>query len=171
MRKILLSLLTVAAMGTAFAQVPDLNPPKEIEELAWLKGNWAGSSKFSFGGMELEVSTKMSVSMDGQFLKSVSTNDYGMLQATETMLLGYDAAKNSYFAYAFTNMAPTPRKENGKMEGGSLVMVSDPWDIMGQATVSRGTMTKLSDTKLKFKLEFKAGDGWELASEMEMTKQ
>lgn len=171
MRKILLTLVAVAAMGAANAQVPDLNPPKELEALTWLKGTWSGSASMSFGGIDLEVTSKMTVSMDGQFVKVVSTNDYGMIQATETMFVGYDASKAAYISYAFTNMSPMPRRETGKFVGESFETVSDPWEIMGQAMVSKTTLTKVSESKLTFKLELKAGDAWEKATEMTMTKE
>lgn len=171
MKKLLLAVFAFALVGVASAQAPDTTPPKELGELSWLHGTWKGTGAFNFGGMEIEVATKMAVSMDGQFIKFVSTNDYGMIQATETMMLGWDAAKSMYVSYAFSNLSPMPRREAGKKEGDSFVMISDPWEIMGQAMVSRSTMTKMSDTKVKFMLEFKAGDAWEKASEMELTKE
>ncbi|MCC6402630.1 MAG: hypothetical protein IT207_01320 [Fimbriimonadaceae bacterium] len=171
MRKLLLSVLAIGLVGFASAQAPETTPPKELEELNWLLGKWKGTGSFSFGGMDLTVTSTMAVTWDGQFLKSVSTNDYGAFQSTETLFLGWDATKSQYFIYAFTNFSPMPRRETGTKQGDSVVMTSDPWDIMGQTMVSRGTMTKVDGSKIKFKLEFKAGDAWELAADMELKKE
>lgn len=166
-----LAFVSVLALCTAsFAQLPDLNPPAEVKKFDWLVGTWTGEAKFNFGGMELDVRTKMTVSYEGQFLRSVSLNDYGMIQATETMYLGWDAARGEYVSWSFSNMAPLPRIERGKLEGDKLVMVSDPWGIMGQDVVSRGTIAKISDSKASLMLEMKAGDSWEQATEIQMTK-
>jgi hypothetical protein len=171
MRRFLIAtILVVSTAGLAAAQAPDLQPPAEVSKLGWLAGKWSGSGGFSFGGMEMTVNIGMEVGFDGQFLKIVSKNDYGVLVATETMMLGYDAAKSRYTSWAFTNITPVPRIEHGTLEGDSLVMVSEPWPVMGQDTVSRSTMTKLGDTKVKFKLEFKAGESWEPVAELELTK-
>lgn len=164
------ALLAVSLSALACPQLPDLNPPPEVKALEWMVGTWKGKSEFSFGGMDMEVSTSMACSFEGQFLKTVSTNDYGMVQMTETMYTGWDAEKGEYVSWAFTNISPVPRVERGKMEGGVATFVSEPWGIMGQDMVSRTTVQKLSPDKLKFTLEFKAGDGWEKAADMELTK-
>jgi hypothetical protein len=163
-------LAAVALCATSFSQVPDLNPPAELKKLDWIVGGWSGQADFNFGGMEMSVKTKMTVSYDGQFLKSVVLNDYGMLQVTETMYLGWDGTKGEYVSWAFTNLSPLPRVERGKLDGDKLVMVSEPWGVMGQDMVSRATIAKTSDTKAMFTLELKAGEGWEKATDMEMTK-
>ena len=59
----------------------------------------------------------------------------------------------------------------GKLDGETLVMVSEPWEIMGQSISSRATMKKTSDTKARFVVEFKMGDAWEKATDMELTKE
>lgn len=170
MRRAFFTLLAVLAVVPAFAQVPDTEPPAELKKLDWLTGTWTGSGNMSMQGMEMSFSVKMTNSWDGQFAKSVSEMDYGVMKMTETLLMGWDAKKGQYFAAAYTNMAPMPRIEHGKLEGDSLVMVSEPWEVMGQAHVSRATMKKVDATTLEFTLEFKNGEAWETASKITLKK-
>lgn len=163
--------LALLACSLVKAQVPDMTPPSQITDLKWMEGTWTGKGTFSIGGTSMDVTASTTYSFEGQFLKGVSVSDFGVMKMEETMYTGWDAGKSGFVCYAFTNMAPSPRIERGKMEGGVMTMTSDPWEIMGSSTVSRATMTKVSDTKVKFKLEFKNGDNWDLVSDMEMTKK
>jgi hypothetical protein len=149
------------------AQVPSFDPPKEISDLKWMVGTWTGSGPFSMMGTSMDLKMTMTCSFEGQFLKSVTVNDFGQIKMDETAYMGWDDEKKEYFSYSFTNMAPTPRIERGKMDGGKFLMVSEPW----QGTVGRATMTKVSDSKVKFLLEFKNEDKWEKGCDMEMTKK
>ena len=171
MRRTLLTLMTAAAFLTAHAQVPNMEPPVAINELKWMSGTWEGKGSFSAQGMEMDYTVSMTCSIDGQFLKTYSVNDFGVMKMSETMYIGWEEAKKEYVGYAFTNMAPTPRIERGKLEGASWILVSEPWEVMGTSMVTRATMTKVSDTKSKFKLEMKNGDKWDVASEVELTKK
>ncbi len=170
MKRSLTVLAVLAVAIAAQAQVPSTEPPAQVKELDWFVGTWKGSGTMSMQGMEMAFSTEMTTSYFGQFLMTRSTIDYGMLKVEETMMLGWDDAKGQYVSYCFTNMSPAPRIERGMREGNALTMVSEPWSIMGQSMVSRGRMEKLSDTKAKFTLEFKEGETWTKASEMELTK-
>ena len=170
MRKLCVALLVVASCGL-MAQLPSTEPPAEVKKFDWMIGKWKGAGSMALQGMEMSFTTEMTNSYEGQFLKSVSTIDYGMIQVTETMFTGFDPGKGEYFSYAFTNMAPKPRIEFGKLDGETLVMVSEPWEIMGQSISSRATMKKTSDTKARFVVEFKMGDAWEKATDMELTKE
>jgi hypothetical protein len=167
MKKFFVLLMALTITGSVFAQdPPEMAPPAEVKKLDWMIGNWKSKpSMFYFQGMEMEVASTMKVSYDGQFIKTESVNDYGVLKMTETLMLGYDFAKNKYRSHAFTNMSPEPRIEDGDLKGDTLVMVSRPWVIMGDESVSRATLTKDGDDKIKFKLEFKMGDDWSLVNE------
>ncbi|MCH7945677.1 MAG: DUF1579 family protein, partial [Armatimonadetes bacterium] len=96
-----------------------------------------------------------------QVLRQTAVSEFeGMMRMTETMMLGYDPNTKRYFSSAFTNMAPTPRIEHGRLVGSTLVMLSDPWDIMGDSSVSRATLVKVSDAEMRFFLEFKLEGNW-----------
>lgn len=170
MRRLCLALFVVASSGL-MAQLPSTEPSAEVKKFDWMIGKWKGSGSMALQGMEMSFTTEMTNSYEGQFLKSVSIIDYGMIQVTETMFTGYDQGKGGYFSYAFTNVSPKPRIEFGKLEGDTLMMVSDPWEIMGQSVSSRAKMKKVSDTKATFVIDFKMGETWEQASTMELTKE
>ena len=153
---------------STFAQ--DMSPPKEVKDLKWMVGSWAGSGKISFGGRETEISSTMTVVFDGQFLKAVSVDDSSGFKMTKTVMFGWDAAKSEYVSYTFTNMAPKPRIAHGKMDGNKLVMVSDPWEAGGMTAVARETVSKNSDTKCGLMMEFKKGDKWDKGMDFVLTK-
>ena len=167
--KHLLTTITAALMivGAAHAQVPSMDPPEEIMNLKWMVGDWSAQGKFDMMGTASDTKVTMTNSFDGQFLKSVSSFDFGTFKMDETQYMGWNAAKSQYSSWAFANMSPEPRIEHGKMTGDTLVMTSEPW----QGTTGRVTLTKVSDTKMKFTLEFQNGEKWEKATDMEFTKK
>ena len=57
------------------------------------------------------------------------------------------------------------------MEGADLVMTSEPWEVEGVSVVSRATYAKVSETKFRSMMEFKNGDKWEKAMDIELTKK
>jgi hypothetical protein len=135
-------------------------------------GDWkAEPTEFRIGEMTMMVTSSMTISWEGQFLKTKGINDFGGLVMTELMLLGYDAKSEKYRSSAYTNLSPDPRIEEGALKGDVLVMTSKPWAIMGDDSISRATLTKKSDDEVHFKLEFKMGGGdFELASEATYTR-
>ena len=169
MKRALFTLLAVVSIASALAQTTD--PPSQITDLKWMVGTWTGSGKFAIQGMEMDMTVTITCSIEGQFLKTVAVNDYGAIKMEETQYTGYDADKKEYFAYSFTNVSPAPRVQRGKMEGASLVMLSEPWTVMGDTMTARGTTTKVSETKMKMGLDFKNDDKWDKASEIELTKK
>ena len=163
--------IALCAATASFAQL-STEPPAELKKLDYLIGSWTGEGDFAVSGLELKVKVETTTSWDGQFIKQVSKMDFGMMVTTETMYIGWDPKKSEYTAYAFTNSAPTPRIERGKLgEDGKLVMTSDPWEIMGQAVASRATSWKKSDSEAGFILEMKMGEEWTKASEVTMKRK
>lgn len=169
MKRITTAVFCLATIASAFAQ--ESAAPKEVKDLAWMVGTWTGSGKIAFGGQETEISSEMTASFDGQFLKTVSTDKSGGFTMTKTVMIGWDAAKSEYVSYTFTNIAPKARIAHGKMDGDKLVMVSEPWEAEGMSTVARETLSKNSDTKLGSKLEMKLGDKWQTGMDFVLTKK
>jgi hypothetical protein len=169
MKRLLTVALFLIPMVAALAQ--DMSSPKQVTDLGWMVGKWSGSGKMAFGGQETAMTTTMTVSFDGQFLKLVSTDASSQYKATKTSMIGWDAAKSQYVSYSFINFAPTARIAHGKMDAGKLVMVSDPWEAEGMTMVLRETMSKLSDTKCGLILEFKNGDKWDKSMDYVLTKK
>ncbi len=152
-------LLTVAL---AAAQIPNMEPPTELKKFDWMIGTWSGNVKMSFEGMDMEGVMTYNVSKSGQFIKMSSVWDAMGMKMMEDAYVGWDAGKGKYSCHTFTNMAPTPRVEWGEVKGDTQTWISEPWAGAPGAppTVSRASLTRVSNTQMKFTLEFKAGDTW-----------
>jgi len=107
MKRLLTAALLMATMVSVFAQ--DLAPPQQVKDLSWMVGTWSGTGKISFGGHEVEITSTMTISFDGQFLKAVSADKSEGSTLTKTTMTGWEPAKSQYISYTFTNMAPTAR--------------------------------------------------------------
>ena len=169
MKRLLTAALLMATVVSIFAQ--DLAPPQQVKDLGWMVGTWSGTGKISFGGHEVEITSAMTVEFEGQFLKAVSKDTSEGSTLTKTTMTGWEPGKSQYISYTFTNMAPTARIAHGKLNGSALEMVSDPWEAEGFTMVSRETMSKISDTKIGMKLEYKQGDKWITGMDFVLTKQ
>lgn len=121
-------------------------------------------------GSEMDMKITMTYSMEGQFLKCITISDFGIMKMEEVGYLGYNAEKKQYKMWTFSNMSPDPRIETGAMVGDKLVMTSEPWTIMGQSMIGRGTLEKKDEKTLNFLLEFKEGDKFTVASNIVMKK-
>ena len=159
--------LLLSAVGMA----QELAPPKEITDLGWMVGTWSGSGKIAFGGTETPIETKMTVSLDGQFLKAVSSDKSNGFTLLKTTMISWDVSKHEYVSYSFTNIGATARVENRKFEDGKLVMVSDPWESEGMKSVIRESLWKVSSKKFGLSMEFKFGEKWVKGLEMVLSKQ
>ncbi len=161
--------MAAASIVSAFCwgQAPDMSPPAEMMKLDWMVGEWESTSTWNMpDAPQMEVESTMKVEWDGQFLRHTSVSVFdGFMKMTETMMFGYNPYKEKYYSSSFTNMAPTPRIEWGTLDGDTIVMISEPWQIMGDESVSRATLVKVSDDEIKFKLEFKDGDDWDVISD------
>lgn len=158
MKRLLTAALLMASMVSVFAQ--DLAPPQQVKDLAWMIGTWSGTGKIAFRGHEVEITSTMTISFEGQFLKSISSDKSAGSTLTKTTMTGWEPKKGEYISYTFTNMAPTARIAHGKLSDNKLEMVSDPWEAEGFTMVARETMSKISETKVGMKLEYKQGDKW-----------
>ena len=151
----------VALSSIAFAQLPKAEPGEEMKKLAWQVGSWSGNVKWTMPGMEGDSTMTWKAEWEGPFLKSTSVMVVGGEKMTETSFMTYDVGSKKYVIWTFTNMSINPRIERGTLEGNSMVMVSDPWDIgMGEPSVSRATLKKISDKECTFALEFMMGADW-----------
>jgi len=157
---------------SATAQMPDLTPPKQISDLAWSVGEWSGSVHWTMEGTpEMDSNVGLKISIEGQFLKEESTQDMMGMAMTETAYMGWNDKESRYDCWSFTNFAPTPRLEHGKVDGKNWTMESEPWVGMGQATTGRSTITMVSDSEMKMTLEFKTGDTWTKVAEGTLKKK
>src|SRR5579885_1503203 len=118
MKRLLIAALFLLSVVSVFAQ--DYGPPKQVKALHWMVGTWSGTGKIVFGGHAVEITSTMTVSYDGQFLKEVSTDKSATSTLTKTTMTGWDPSKSEYISYSFTNAAPTARIAHGKLNGSKL---------------------------------------------------
>lgn len=161
---------TAALLSITTASALAQEMPKQVADLGWMVGTWSGSGKIAFGGHETEITSTITASFDGEFLKTVSADKSAGFTLTKTAMIGWDAAKGEYLCYTFTNISPSARIEHGKLEGNKLVMVSEPWEAEGMKLVGRETISKITDSQYGLVLEAKIGDEWEKEMDFILTK-
>lgn len=154
----------VAAAAAAFSQEPPSLSP-ELKALEWQLGTWEGTVKWSMPGMEGDSKMTMKCEWEGLFMKQSSTTEFQGMKMLEVGYVGFDPEKKKYSFHTFTSFAPTPRVEWGTVTGDKVEFVSEPWNVMGQSTTSRSTVTKKSASEIAFVLEFKQGDSWSKVAE------
>lgn len=163
LKTLILSVLSLVAI-TAQAQLAPV--PEEMKKLEWMVGTWAGKVKWTMTGMDpMDGEMSMTNTMEGPFMKQVSKTEMMGMTMVETGYVGWDAKKKQYMTWTFTNFSSDPRVEVGQMKGDVMVFNCDGWDVMGQVTISRATMTKKSAKEVAFLLEFKENGKWTKAGE------
>ncbi len=141
--------------------MPVAEPSAELKKLEYQIGSWTGSIKWTMPGMEGDSTMSWKCEWEGPFLKQTSSMVMGSDKVNETAYITWDASTKKYVMWTFTNMSVMPRIERGTMEGDKIVFVSDPWDLgMGEPSISRATVKKVSDKECTFLLEFKMGADW-----------
>lgn len=151
-------------VASAVAQAQFAAPAPEIQKLSWMVGTWSSAGQFSVQGTEFEYASEWVVTMDGPFIKTVNVQSMAGFELKETSYISWDPAKKEYLMTSYTNFSDQPRVEHGKWVGEELVFTSDPWTAMGEPTVARGTLKKVSENEFTFMLEFKLETGWETVS-------
>lgn len=162
-----LALLALAALAPA----QDMAPPEELGKLSWMFGTWKGSVHMNMQGMEMDADMTVTGKMEGMFARVDTVMDMQGMKMVENGYVGWDAKEKCYKSWTFTNFSSDPRIEKGQLTGDTFVSTSEPWTVMGDTMVGRGTMKKLSDTEIAFVLEFKEGDKWTKAAEGKLKKQ
>lgn len=170
MKKAFIFSLAVAVSALSIGQVPPSEPPAELKKLDYMVGDWTSAGSFTIMGMESEMTMDIKVKWDGQFLRQETVNEVSGERMTETMFLGWDAKKSQYFSHSYTSLSAMPRVEHGKLDGEKLVMVSEPWDVMGMDMESRTMIWKTGDNAM-MSMEFKMDGDWVKAGEWTLKRK
>lgn len=158
------TLATVFAFAAVVCQAQFASPAPEIQKLSWMVGTWTSSGEFNVQGSAMDYTAEWTVSMEGPFIKTTNSQKLAGFELKETSYISWDPTKKEYLMTSYTNLSDQPRVEHGKWVGEELVFTSDPWMAMGQETLARATLKKMSDDEFAFKLEFKSPDGWAVVS-------
>lgn len=167
MKRTLALLVVVLTAVAANAQMPDLKLSPQVEKLSWMLGKWSGNMHWTMEGSEMDSTMTYENTVDGQFIRSTSVMDIMGMKMTESGFTGWDEKAKAYKSWTFTNFGNLPRTETGKLDGDTLVFTSDPWQTLmsPEPTVSRTTMKKVSDSEVKFILEFQQNGKFEKVGE------
>ena len=131
--------------------------PKEIGAVRFLTGEWSGSvsgANVSFnvsngpGGRSL----KFSLRVTGSLIKPFADEGY----------LWWDNEADAYRSHAMSSVSNDPRREIGRLSGGALVMVSEPFEVSGVSERTRRSFS-VEGEGLRMKLDRRDGDSWKSA--------
>ena len=128
--------------------------PREIGAVRFLVGDWTGS--VSGANVSLGVSQgpggrslKFSLRVTGSLIKPFSDEGF----------VWWDKETAAYRSHAMSSVSNEPRVEIGRITGGGLVMVSEPFEVSGISERTRRTFIAEGDG-LRMKLELRDGDSW-----------
>ena len=128
--------------------------PREIGAIRFLVGDWTGS--VSGANVSLGVSEgpggrslKFSLRVTGSLIKQFSDEGF----------IWWDKEAAAYRSHAMSSVSNQPRLEIGRISGGSLVMVSEPFEVSGISERTRRTFV-VEGEGLRMKLDLRDGDAW-----------
>ena len=128
--------------------------PREIGAVRFLTGDWAGS--VSGANVSLGVSQgpggrslRFSLRVTGSLIKPFADEGY----------LWWDDEAAAYRSHAMSSVSNDPRREIGRLSNGSLVMVSEPFEVNGVSERTRRSFSVEGDG-LRLKLDLRDGDSW-----------
>lgn len=144
----------IYAVAVAALQIATSPPPAQISQLDFLIGKWSGSIQGS--SVRLEVahgpgkrSLRYELIVSGRNVPSFIDDGY----------LWWDREPAAFRSFAMTSVSNDPRREIGRMVDGSLIMVSEPFEVDGRSERSRRTLKPAKDG-LSFTLDLREGDTW-----------
>ncbi len=179
--------MTTLLLAAAIAhQQHGIEPQKAMEQIAWMKGDWAGKQDFNTGGAPMvgEATNKIEDAIGGRYLEErLSTTLPGRKPTDTRHMLTFDPATQTYRAWWFNDTSVTPTEFEGKIEDGKLVLYSKPkgagplnarmratyahkpadtkggWTSGGDPKVFERLIERMSE-RLTFTLEMDAGGEW-----------
>lgn len=133
-------------------------PPKEMQRLGFLLGDWAGEMTFHHGGETHTVGARARIepTLQGWWLCTQYVHDeapgVGLLGGMT--MLTFDADEGKYCSWEFQNKEGQAVRDTGGFKGENLVMTSDPMVIpeMGEV-ILRKTFRPEGESSLRILIE------------------
>ncbi len=154
--------VAIAEDPAAPAGMPEMGPPKEMQQLATLVGTWDVASKFNMSQdpavpqwMESKAVATYSYSADGAVMLCDYSGDpmmTGMPPFKGLMLQAWDRELKQWQATWVDNMSGRISIYTGTDDGKQLVMVGED-RMMGMVFLSRMTVFNRTDTSYEWKME------------------
>ena len=155
---LLIACAGISAHGQQPTSAPVANP---LDNLAFLKGDWAGKQNFNNQGgpaMVGDATDRIDVCIAGKYLCEMLSTTLPGRKATDTRhFISYDKATGKYTAWWFNDTSTHPTGLTGDLSSGKLVLMSDP---ASPGPVLRATYESPSADTLTFQLEMKTGETW-----------
>lgn len=178
MKTIAVLVSAILLSGMALAQeMPDMKPPKELEQLHFLVGTWKGKEKHFEPGnttpIEVNSTVAYSLILGGHFLKGeYKTEMPGLGEFGGLMLSSYDPAVKKYVMYWFDSMSNTGMRSESATSGPKRTYVSEEVEMPGMGkTKMRITIDVKSPTAYNMTVEMQMGDQWHKFLDGNYTKQ
>ena len=134
---------------------------KQLDSLAFMKGDWSGKQDFNNQGgtaMVGDATDRIDVCIAGKYLcEMLSTTLPGRKPTDTRHFISYDKESGKYTAWWFNDTSTHPTALAGDFTGGKLVLLSDP---EGAGPLLRATYESPRPDTLTFLLEMKTGDAW-----------
>ena len=161
--------------GSSFAltsyggQGHDLKAPDALKGLSFMIGDWKGKQNFNAPGQTLvgDATNHVHMAIGGHYLEETLSTVIGQRPPTDTHhYITFDPATAQYKAWWFNDTSVGPMELDGTAAGSKLVLESPATS----ARIFRATYDSPSPDQLKFRLELKNGNDWQLLFETDYTK-
>lgn len=173
--KSLLSLLFLTTYVSANCQDMASPVPVELKSLDYLIGNWQGSMAIAFGDQKstFKATVEFKKVLGGRYVQGMHTySAQGMPDMTGMALFSYSEKSKHWMGWWFDSAEAGTVEMTGPLKDGVMVLTSKPMEMQGMGMASmRSTWTKVSDTRLKLKVEMKQDQDWSTFIEADYSKK
>lgn len=158
----MMPLVILAIPSLLLAQTHDIPAAEAMKGLAFMKGEWVGKQDFNTGGSPMvgEATNRVEEAIGGRYLEErLSTVLPGRKPTDTRHLLTFDPKSGTYRAWWFNDTSVAPQEFEGKLEGGTLTLLSKP---TATGAIMRATYRSPESNSLVFTLEMKVKEAWQL---------
>ena len=121
---------TLLLAAAVTIQQHGIEPQKAMEQIAWMKGEWAGKQEFNTDDappMVGDATNRIEEAIGGRYLEErLSTTLPGRKPTDTRHMITFDPATQTYRAWWFNDTSVAPTEFEGKIEDGKLVLFSKP---------------------------------------------
>lgn len=175
MRLKTLATIVIASLSLCAHAQEASTVPAELKQLDYLVGHWEGSMAISFGDTKSTFKAVVDFSkiMGGRYIQGMHKySAAGMPDMTGMALFSYQSATKKWMGWWFDSEEAGTVEMVGGFEGDSLVITSKPMEMSSMGVASmRSTWTKVSDTRLKLKVEMKQDQAWSTFIQADYSKK
>ena len=182
MRVLISAVLLIGGIGyLAFAQdskeeaqqMPPMGPPEQMQEIAYLVGTWDADTKILMDPSTGEWIDNKAVSVyeyvaGGACMQMTYSSKMMGMEFHGVSMSAYDREMEQWQETWIDNMSGRITHYTGNYAEGNLVMTGESM-AMGKKTLSRMTVTDITDTTFNWKMETSYDDGTTWSPDMTAT--